>query len=130
MATPEGIYPFATQDGKPIPLDIIKGAAVIVLPFTAGGVSTCGLPDYAIVGVLLSKQACLVRLGDTPVPTSFSSGEAISDCVYVPDSGIITVSMIPGAQLTVTGITQAGTLYIQLIEQWAALGLTTQYSRK
>lgn len=129
MTIPRGVYPFATQDGKAIPLDIIKGNAVIVLPFTAGGLSTCTLPDYAVVGVLISKKGCMVQLGDTPVTGEPIAGDLIPNAVIIPDSGIVTVALEPG-QLSVRGLDAAGILYIQLIEQWAAIGLATQYTRK
>ncbi len=128
MSTPSGVYPFATPDGQAIPLDIIKGTAAIVLPFTRGVISTCTLPEYAVVGVLLSKKACLIQFGGGPLTTLPGDGDVVTNGVIVPDNGILTVALEPG-QLHVMGLENTGVLYIQLIEQWAAIGLRTQFAR-
>lgn len=123
---PVGIYPFSTQDGKVIPLDIIKGQAVIPQPYLPASDSMFSIPAWAGVGVLMSDTGCLVRFG---AAIAVEAGVPISDCIVVPAGGIITTVLTPG-EVHVQGLTKGGTLYVQLIEQWAAIGLPTQYGRK
>lgn len=129
MALPEGIYPFSTQDGKTIPLDIIKVRSIIVQPFVKTGMMALVIPADAVVAVLYSKAGCVLRFGDTVVPSVFPEGEEVSNCILIPEGGIITTVLTPGTA-SVIGLDGPGTLYIQLIEQWAAIGLPTQYGRK
>ena len=42
---PSEHYPFATQDGKAIPLDILKPSGLIPVPFTEGAPVEITLPD-------------------------------------------------------------------------------------
>lgn len=127
VGVPEGIYPFSTQDGKAIPLDIIKPRAVIVQPYLVSAGATFQMPSYAVVGVLMSDTGCLVRFGEEGIVAT--PGMPITDCIIVPAGGIITTVLTPG-DVHVLGLAKGGTLYIQLIEQWAAMGLATQYGRK
>jgi hypothetical protein len=128
MTTPTGVYPFATQDGKAIPLDIIKGTATIILPFTAGGIVASTIPPGSIVGVFMTDKACLVQFG-TSLAIPLVENDLIYDSVFVPERGIVTVALTPGP-IRLVGMSGPGTLVIQLIEKWAALALPTQFVRK
>lgn len=128
MSTPIGVYPFATQDGKAIPLDIIKAKSVIMQSFIAGAGTAITIPATATVGVLISDKACLLRFGTT-LPASLIANTEYADTVLVPSGSIVVVAMTPGTAY-VRGLSEAGTIYIQLIEKWAGLALNTQYQRK
>lgn len=130
MNMPAGIYPFSTQDGKAIPLDIIKPKGLISCAYTNGVVAHCVIPPDGSVGVLTSSFPCILRFGAVDMPVPPVDGVYYPDAVYIPAGGIITVALTPGPVSVVGAATKSGVLYIQLIEQWAGLGLPTQYGRK
>lgn len=131
MTTPAGIYPFSTQDGKSIPLDIIKPTGIMVRSFPAAGgiVSHCTIPDGSVVGVLTSSVECIVRFGAVDIPATLVDDTLYTNAVFIPAGAIVAV-VLPAGILSVIGRGAAGTLFIQLIEQWAGLGLPNQYGRK
>lgn len=124
---PSQVYPFATQDGKPVPLDIIRPAGLIKIDFINSAVANFILPDTYTEGIILATSACLVRQGST-IP-SIVNGTFYQDMFLVYTDTLITVSLLPGT-IYVKGLTDSGTLYLQLIERWAGLGLPKQYIRK
>lgn len=124
---PSGVYPFATQDGKPIPLDIIKSAGFLWQSFIAGVGSRFDIPPDKTVGVLIATTACLVTFGTDL--SDFMSNKVYNDTILIPADSPVTVSLIPG-KAYVRSLTSPGTLYIQLIEKWAGLALDKQFTRK
>lgn len=132
MGQPVGVYPFSTQDGKAIPLDIIRPKGLIICAFTPAAlltVSHCTIPDGTVVGVLTSSAECIVRFGPEDIPSVLEDGTLYEDTVFIPAGGGVTVVLQPGP-ISVTGTNKAGALFIQIIDQWAGLGLPTQYGRK
>lgn len=124
---PSQVYPFATQDGKAIPLDIIRPAGLIQLAFNNSSVVNFTLADTYTEGVILATTACVVRQGST-IP-SIVDGTFYQDMFLVYTDTLITVSLLPGP-IYVKGLTGSGTLYLQLIEKWAGLALPKQFIRK
>lgn len=127
MTTPAGVYPFSTMDGKPIPLDIIKPTGLIPKSFTAVGDSSFVVPSDAVVGVFISNQACLIRFGAT-VGAPVDATE-IPNTILIPADMAVTVALTAGT-CYVRGLTASGTVYLQLMEKWAALALPTQFTKK
>lgn len=129
MATtpPVGIYPFATQDGKAIPLDIIKPKGIIFQSFTAGASAQITIPADATVGVIFSDKACAIGFGvDVP---ALVANTYYPTTALIPVGSIVTLALTPGTAY-VRGLTDSGNIWIQLIEKWAGLALNTQYGRK
>lgn len=124
---PSEVYPFATQDGKAIPLDIIKPAGLILQAFTPLAVASFIIPAGYKVGTMLASKACIVRFGQT-IP-ALVDGTFYEDMLLIPNDTIITVSFDP-TTLYVEGLTESGTFYLQLIERWAGLALDKQFSKK
>jgi len=127
MTAPANVYPFSTADGKAIPLDIIRPMGLIIKTFTIASASFT-IPTDAVVGVLYSTSPCVVRFG-TDISLPVTDGAEIADAVLVPAEMAVTVALTAGTAY-VHGLIESGTLYIQLIEQWAGLALSKQYSRK
>lgn len=124
---PSQVYPFATQDGKAIPLDIIRPAGLIQLAFNNSSVVNFTLTDTYTEGIILATSACIIRQGST-IP-SIVDGTFYQDMFLVYTDTLITVSLLPGI-IYVKGLTGSGTLYLQLIEKWAGLALPKQFIRK
>lgn len=125
--TPSELYPFATQDGKAIPLDILKPQGLLILPFTTDAVASISLPAGSTVAMLIASEACLVSFDHSlaTVPTN----EFLSEVLLVPYNNVVSCS-IPSLDIKIRGVDNPGTLYVQLIEKWAGLALDRQYQRK
>ena len=127
MTTPSELYPFATQDGQSIPLDILKPNGLLIIPFTTASAKSITLPDTAPVAMFISSEACIISfdadISSVPVDTFLSK-------VLIVPFGSIVSSYIPSLPIQVRGLDSDGTLYIQLIEQWAGLALAAQFRRK
>lgn len=127
LQIPSQVYPFATQDGKPIPLDIIRPAGLIQIAFNNSSSVNFTLTNTYTEGIILATSACLVRQG-TDIP-SIIDGTFYQDMFLVYTDTLITVSLLPGT-IYVKGLSGSGTLYLQLIEKWAGLALPKQFIRK
>ena len=121
------LYPFSTQDGKTVPLDIIKPAGLLVQS-TALEVASFLMPSYSQVSVIFSSTACLLR-SEVTIP-EIVSGESYPDLLFIPADIAMTVALLPDTTYYVKAIETPGVLYIQGIERWAGLGLDRQYHTK
>lgn len=127
MGTPAGVYPFSTQDGKAIPLDIIKPTGVLRKTFTSAGDDMLVVPDGTEVATIHADADCVVGFdGSVGV---LVDGVVLPNSLYVPAGSIITVALDSGP-IAVRGISGSGTLTLQTIDKWAGLALSLQYNRK
>lgn len=121
------VYPFATQDGKAIPLDIIKPSGLIFTNFTDSADVSITIPEGYPVAAIIANTACFIRFGDsigTLVENTF-----YNNLLLIPSNTITIVSLIVGSA-KVRGLTDSGSVYLQLIEKWAGLALDKQFIRK
>lgn len=120
------LYPFSTEDGKPIPLDIIRPVGVTVMSFTDSADIT--LPaSYEVVCVRSSVDAiwcfepATVIADNTPLPSAVALFAGVIANVAIP---VATASRI-----TVRG-GGVGEVWIQAMQRWVALGLNRQLNRR
>ena len=120
------IYPFSTQDGKAIPLDILKPSHLFHISFTTTS-SSITLPEGAQVAMFMATVGAIVSFG---AAVSFAGGSwNQANSLYVPKD-IIVSSTVKDSTIHVRGVEGSGSLWVQIIEKWAGLALTKQYSRK
>jgi hypothetical protein len=127
MATPNTLYPFATQDGKAIPLDIIKSSGLMLRTFGVSAASFT-IPAGVAVAALIASNPCVLRFGTT-LPDNLVEDELYSDTILIPKDMVVTASVVPGTAY-VKGLTSTGKLYLQFFEKWAGLALDRQFSTK
>jgi hypothetical protein len=127
MGIPSEIYPFSTQDGKAIPLDIIKPAFLIKKSFSTTS-SSFTIAEGMRVATVMATAGCLLRFEeDIPV---LVDGIAYASTALIPPNTIVTIALKSGLAYVQSLTSEAGTLYIQVIEKWAGLALDNQYIRK
>ena len=127
MTAPTNLYPFATQDGKAIPLDIIRPSALLSLAVNTTAAGPVDITNAYSVGVFFSAVECLVGFGAS-VGYPLTTGVLHTNTLLLPANTIL-VSSLPSNIIYVSA-EKAGILYLQLIEKWAGLGLEKQYIRK
>lgn len=121
------VYPFSTQDGKAIPLDIIRPSGLLYRNFTELAESSLNIPDGYPVAAVIADKPCLVKFaGSIGI---LAEDIVYSDLLIVPANTITIVSLLSGVG-AVKGLTEAGTIYVQLIKKWAGLALDKQFTRK
>jgi hypothetical protein len=120
------LYPLSTQDGNPIPLDIIRPLGVIRLSIPIGtGSSLVALGIPVPILVLRSTVDCFIRFGTV---ASIPSFPMLPDTCYLPANETIVISPAL-TDISVIGDILAGVLTIQFIDQWAGLGKETIYRK-
>lgn len=123
---PKDNYPFATKDGKVIPLDIIKPTGVIIKTFNSDNPLAITIPEGILVAVLSATEACVVQLTTSVIP---SDGVFIEDALYLPANTLVTTTLKAGS-INVIGVQRSGRLAIQAIEKWAGLSLDINYTKR
>ena len=127
MSTPSEVYPFATQDGKAIPLDILKPSSLVFYAFTDVAKTDIVIPTTSQVAIFLASEACLLSFEGSLI--ALTSGIEYTKTLLIPKD-VIVASVIQGTFAQIRGLTASGTLYVQLIEKWAGLALDKQFTRK
>lgn len=124
---PAGNYPFSTQDGKAIPLDILKTKGLIIQEYNIGSDALITIPAEAEIAVLIASQDCIISVGEIVGPIVNNTLKA--KAYYIPKATAVTITVEPGS-CYVRGHTLGGVLSVQLIERWVGMGLDTNYIRR
>lgn len=122
MVAPE-LYPFSTQDGQAIPVEIIKPTKLIWWSLIKNVAKIVTIPAGMNTAYALSSGDCLFRVG-TPNFTSNTQDTVMDNTMFIPANTIITVALIPGAASFWPLI--SGNIYLSAIQQWASLSQSLQ----
>jgi len=127
MTAPKELYPFSTQDGRAIPVDIAMPVSLVAFSFTANTPQGIIIPAGFTTCYVFASKDCILRLNNTALPAGLVSGTEYDNAIFIPGNLPMTLLLAPGnAQLL--GGANAGTLYLNSIEQWAALHQPAQTS--
>jgi hypothetical protein len=123
----ENLYPFSTARGDAIPLEIVKPKALISYAFTENVAQSIIIPADFTTCWIYATATCILRFNAIVLPDGLVNATEYSDALIIPPETPINVFVTPGdAQLL--GLTEAGTVYINYVTQWAALNQATQTS--
>lgn len=123
------LYPFATQDGKHIPLDIIKPKGLILVNLNNIAISTIAIPEDATICTLFTTHLAIGQQG-VAMPGLINPEVFYEGMFYLPPVTTIVLSLAPGDLHLRTIDNVAATVYIQFITKWAGLALARQYTKK
>lgn len=119
-------YPLTTQDGKAIPLDIIKPSGLIFQDVTALAWSSLTIPSGMDLAMFRATEDIFVDLNGVqtiPLPVA-----TFHNSVLLVPKGFVVASTINAGTLRAIGVSKAGRIYIQGIQKWAALSFPRQSS--
>jgi hypothetical protein len=119
-AIPREIYPFTTNDGKAIPLDIVKPIGVTKYALLTDALTDVNTLEENTVVVLYSTVDCLISFTGTLAILPVVNGTTYTDSIFVPAGTLMTVEPIFGSGKAVA-LDAAGSLYVQQVEKWAGL---------
>lgn len=125
---PSDNYPFATKDGRVIPLDIIKPQGVIFASFNPTAFSPVTIPaSKSTVAILFATEACFISFGVDPA--TFAEGIYHDSVLFVP-RGHAVASTVESGEIYIKGFASAGVVNIQFIEKWAGLSLDLSFTKR
>ena len=123
----ENLYPFSTARGDAIPLEIVKPKALVSYVFVENVAQAIVIPVGFTTCWIYSTAACILRFNNNALPNGLANATEYSDALIIPPETPINVLVTPGAA-QLLGLTEAGTVYINYVTQWAALNQATQTS--
>ena len=126
MTLPRELYPFSTQDGKAVPLEIIQPSAMVMLDVTTS-YSTLALPDSLNLAAIFASCDCVIDL--TGAATTLASGTLYNSMLFVPASTVV-MAKLETVTAKIRAVSDSGTIFIQGVERWAGLNLTRQFTGK
>lgn len=121
------VYPFSTQDGKAIPLDILKPKGLMFC------IADPLIPKTLDLGA--EAQVALITATGTAIASFSDSLSALvpefmyEDGLLIPKDTFVATLLL-GRYLNVRAMSESCTVYVQLIEKWAGLALPLQFTRK
>lgn len=118
------LYPFSTQNGEFIPLEIIRPTGIISKSFTISGVSTIAFPATMQLAGFYSEEGCIIDFSNT-LSAPLADGTLYSNALIVPPQMLVS-SVILSPTAKVIGLKIPGVLLVQGIYKWAALALSRQ----
>jgi hypothetical protein len=120
-------YPIATADGREIPLDTVRPAGCYVVDISNIATSPQSFTSsYKTIAVYATVD-CVIRFGAAAAVQS----SWLSEGFYIPKETIITLSPTSNSFSAITvNSGSTGKLAVSVFENWAGLGLETQYGRR
>lgn len=122
------LYSFSTEDGKAIPLDIIRPLAIMLQAVNAGSQTSITIPVTWKVASFYSSVGCFIEFASALMPWPILANTEYTDVLFVPPNIIVTATVIPGVAIISPASGSAGSIIIQQIQKWAGLALRRQAS--
>lgn len=127
-AASKSLYPSSTDDGKPIPLDVMSPRELLFVPLAADTESVVAIPGtYNVVSIYSTIDSIIDFDNGMAFPPV--AGE-LDNALFLPAGTIMTVQIPNTGEVRVVPVIagETGFCTIQNIQKWAALGLQRQLS--
>ncbi len=132
MADVAARYPISTPTGEAIPLDVVRPVSALRKTF-ASGAATAAIALTSTIDVIIvyaTQDMWVAFAASAPVAAVPADGTLTADLFFVPAGMHMTISPPIGKRsISLIGDTAAGIAYIQLLENWSALALSSQLTR-
>lgn len=126
MSTEDELYPFSTQNGDSIPLDIIKPRALQYFTFTTT-FATVVLSNKLNLAMVWASEDCILDLVNSA--NALTSGTERDNWLFIPKAAVVAC-VLPTATVRVRGLSASGSLMVQGIHKWSILALPRQIGVK
>jgi hypothetical protein len=128
VAAVDTIYPLSTADGKEIPLEVATPLFMFRMEITATQHAAVDLPNLECILCVSSNVDCIVSFGvDAVLP---ADGVIAQSLMYIPAGVIITLNPVDISMSVIGTSSNAGTLWVNGIQKWQALGKEVLFTRK
>ncbi len=126
MTIPNELYPFSTQDGKAIPLEIVRPLAFVFVALSTSYGSVV-LNNKFNLAALFASVDCV--MDTTGLETTLVAGTTYNGMLFIPANTVV-MAALPTITAKVRSIADDGQLFIQGVQQWSALNLARQFTAK
>lgn len=123
------LYSFSTEDGKAIPLDIIRPLSLIRKTFLAVGVGSFTIPANWKIASFYSNVGCFIQFAAAVIPNPPIDDTEYADVLWVPPNFVVTATVVVGAARIIPAEQVAGYVVAQQIQKWAGLALKRQTTK-
>lgn len=127
MALADEVYPFATQNGNPVPLDIIKPLSLAYLALTTS-FATIVLDATTNLAMIWASEDAVIDLANSA--NALTSGTVRTSWIFIPKGSVVAASINSGTVRARTLSAASGNLMIQGIQKWSMLALPRQLNIK
>lgn len=115
----EGLYPITTQDGRPIPMEIVKPSSLIYWELVSGVEKVVTIPAGFAVCFVVTTANCFIRNADVTFGAVAEDTE-YADAILLPADNVVTLNLTPGAGRRIYPLSD-GVIYLSAVKQWAAM---------
>ena len=123
------LYPFATEDSKVIPLDVIRPLALVKKSFPAVGTSALTIPADWKIATFFSAAGCIIQFAAVALPNPPVDNTSYVDALLIPPGCVVTSTVLPGNATVIPLTSLAGYVIAQHIQKWSGLALARQVSK-
>lgn len=117
------LYPFSTQDGKAVPLEIVKPLSLVTWTTVANTPKAIVIPAGAAAWVYSTKDIVL-SFEDTALPAALVQGIVYPNAIFIPALTPMVIELIAGPAYLLS--VEVATFYLNVITQYAALAQVRQ----
>lgn len=114
------IYPFSTQDGSAIPLDIVEPLSFFFVSLVINTAKSFTIPAGFDIAYVISETDCILQFGATDIPNAPVAETVYDNAIFIPADLPCMIKLTPGEASAVT-ISASGKVRFNKIRQWAAL---------
>lgn len=125
------LYPFSTSDSKAIPLDVIMPNSCLMQAVAQNAATAIDLSGVDELVFIYASTAVLIDFGNAAT-YPLTSGVEYASALFIPAEGTMTIRLpsLTAAKVVPLLANTSGTLVIQSIQKWAAIGLQRQLSTR
>lgn len=123
------LYPFSSDKGVPIPMEIVRPKNLVMFPFIAGTEGAILIPVGYNICWVFATTPCILRCNNNNnvLPAALVGGTSYADTMFIPASIPTLVQLTEGFG-RLLGLEEDGKLYINNVQQWAGIALSKQSS--
>lgn len=124
MADMDGLYPFGTNNGEAIPLDVVCPRGILLIEFEDGISSDSFLiPEDIYALTVMANQPCSVQFAEADaVASRVTSGSFKEDALFVvPDIHMVVAPPAFKRSIAVVGEDASGTVVFQFLRKWSGM---------
>lgn len=122
----DGLYPFSTQNGQAVPLEIVKPLSLIQWLLVNGTPQSITIPAGKTAWVY-SEVDAILSINAVALPAALVNGTVYSGGIFIPANTPVTIEITAGAAYLLA-ISASGKFWMNVFTQWAALSQPVQTS--
>ena len=124
------LYSLSTEEGKAIPLDVIRPLSLIITSWGTGGSAVVTIPATWKIATFFCEKGCYVQFAAANATTLAVENFEHTDTLFVPPNTIVASTVVAGiAKIVGYSATVGSKIVIQQIQKWSGLALKRQLSK-